>query len=34
MLVSIKNQCNVETIETIRIKFEYIIEELEKILIQ
>jgi len=34
MLSSIKNQCNAETIETIRIKFEYITEELEKILIQ
>jgi len=28
MLDSIKNKCNVETIETIRVKFEYINEEL------
>jgi len=34
MLASIKNQCNAETMETIRVKFEYITEELEKILIQ
>jgi len=34
MLSSIKNKCNAETIETIRIKFEYITEELQKILIQ
>jgi hypothetical protein len=34
MLASIKNQCNAETIVTIRIKFEYITEELQKILIQ
>jgi hypothetical protein len=32
MLDSIKNKCNVETIETIRVKFEYINEELQKII--
>lgn len=33
MIMTIKNKCNVETMETIRVKFEYIINELEKILI-
>lgn len=32
MLESIKNKCNNETIITIQIKFEYIVEELKKIL--
>ena len=33
MIITIKNKCNVETMETIRVKFEYIIDELEKIII-
>lgn len=33
MIIIIKNKCNVETMETIRVKFEYIIDEFEKIII-